>query len=310
MARSQGICGVELGKDSLCVVHYQPQEECVTSVALQPVGDSPLSWWEAVRAEFKPVVREMRSEGRNLRGQRAVCSLPAEHATVTRLLIDSGEEDVAGALRWELANNLVGGLDEFAFDFQKLASAKPGPVEPYLAAAFRATWVSRVRELMRAHQLVPLVVDLDIFALINAFEVNYRDQLTAPALLVLGGVGYTKVVLTWNGQLVDYEFFKFGVDSDDPAAYAAALRASMDRLVSAHATLAGRGPVNGFAAGPAFAWKEFASECCKLLGTLQPLNPFRTVKFSAPPDSPLRGYAPRLAVAVGLAVRESAEPQP
>jgi Tfp pilus assembly PilM family ATPase len=307
MGRPQGICGIELGKDALSIVHFLPGEDTVSSVAIQPLSDSPLPWWDSVRVELKPLVREVVASGRSMKGAAAVCSLPAENAVVSRLMIDTNEPSVGSTLRWELRQQLVGPLEDYTYDFQKLASVRPGPVVTYLAAACRTTWAQKVRGLMQAHRLTPRALDLDVFALVNAFEANYRDQISAPAILVLGGEQVTKVILTWNGSLVDFDLCTFSPDTQEPNEYVQALRKVIERLCASYPSLATRGPLPMFASGVIFTWDAVAAACFQTFGDMQVLNPFRNVTCTALPESSLRLYAPRLGVAVGLAVREAAE---
>jgi Tfp pilus assembly PilM family ATPase len=307
MGRSQGICGIELGKDALNIVHYLPDKDTVTSVAIQPLSDSALPWWDSVRVELKPTLRAAISDGRTLKGATAVCSLPAENAVVTRLMVDTNEPSPASILRWEMRHQVVGALEDYVFDFQKMAAVRPGPTVSYLASACRGAWAGKVRSLLRAHGLVPHVLDLDVFAIINAFEANYRDMMSTPAILVLGGEQITKIILTWNGNLVDYEQCKFSPDTQEPEEYVRQVKTAIERLQASYPSLASRGPIPMLASGSIFTWQAVAAACFHAFTQMQVLNPFRNIACTAVSESELRLHAPRLGVAVGLAVREASE---
>lgn len=310
MAQNRGICGIELGKDTLAVVHYLPREDTITEghavVRLETDPLTPWKWWDRIRGDLKPTIRDVRHRGGGLQGCQVVCSLPAEHAVVTKVLVESDDPDPQKAMRWELAQHLVGGIDEYVCSFQKLNTVRPGPVASYLAAAYRATWVTRTRTLLRGVKLVPRALDLDVFALVNAFEANYRDIVGNPAFLVLGGDRCCKVILTWNGTLVDYEFFEYSTAAQSPREFVASLQKIMGRLRASYPSLTGRGEVALFASGVLFTYDDFATECFRLISNIQLLNPFRNVGTSIP-ESRQRVDGPRLGVAVGLAIRESME---
>jgi hypothetical protein len=303
MARLPGICGIEFGKDAISVVHYIPEENTVTTFGIEPLDDCPWPWWQSVETEFKPLVRTVRANGHSLMGTRVVCSLPAEHAVVARLLIDTAEPSPDSALHWELGRHVVGSLDEYLYDFQKLETTRPSAVACYLAAAYRATWVGRTQEFLKKRRFVPRAIDLDVFALVNAFEANYREHMSSPAFLVLGGQEFTKVILTWNGNLVDYEQFRFDPDILGPEAYAERLRKVLRRLKGSYPSLAGRTVVPVFVSGVMFTWDKYAAECFRTMSSMQVLNPFRNIVCNSVPESSLRLNGPRLAVAVGLAIR-------
>ncbi len=308
MGHPQGICGIELGRDALNLAYYVPDQDTVTCVGMSPsLGDSGLPWWDSVRTELKPLIREAASEGRPLRGTAAVCSIPAENAVVSRLMVDTNEPTVGSTLRWELRQQLVGPLEDYSYDFQKLAAVRPGPVVTYLAAACRSAWAAKVRVLLQSQRFVPRALDIDVLALINAFEANYRDLLSAPAVLILGDEQVTKAILTWNGGLIDFEQCKFSPDTQEPDEYVRLLRRVVERLRASYPSLASRGPVPMFASGAIFTWDAIAAACFSAFGEMQVLNPFRNLGCTGLPESSLRLHAPRLAVAVGLAVREASE---
>ncbi len=307
MAHERGICGIELGKDAVAIAHYLPSADSITTYGSFPLDNTPGPWWQSVAEELKPLVRDLRANSHSVRGEYAVCSLPAEHAVVSKLTIDANESDPHEALTWELQQRLVGSSDEYAYDFQKLHSVRPGPVATYLAAAYRSSWTQKVQQLIRRQRLTPRALDLDIFALINVFEANYRDIVSRPALLVLGGRQCTKVILTWNGTLVDFEFFRFATDTREPDEYASMSRTIIDRLRSSYQSLAGHGTPPVLCTGPVFTDSDFSSACFHSVDNMQMLNPFRNIGTGAIPEKRLREAAPRIAIAVGLAVRESME---
>jgi hypothetical protein len=303
MARLHGICGIEFGKDAICVVHYIPSENRVTTFGIEPLDDCPWPWWQSVETEFKPLVRTVRANGRSLVGAKVACSLPAEHAVVARLLVDADEPSTDSALQWELSRQVVGPIEEYVYDYQRLETTRPSAVACYLAAAYRATWAQRAHTLLRKRKFVPRVLDLDVFGLVNAFEANYREHMSSPAFLVLGGQEFTKVILSWNGTLVDYEQFKFDPDMLGPDAYANKLQTVLQRLKGSYPSLAGRTVVPVFVSGVMFTWDKYAAECFRTISSMQVLNPFRNVVCNSVPESSLRLNGPRLAVAVGLAIR-------
>jgi len=111
------------------------------------------------------------------------------------------------------------------------------------------------------------------------------------------------VVLTWNGSIIDFECFKFDPDAQEPEAYVQSLQAAAGRLQAAYPSLASRAPMPGYASGVVFTWDKFAAACFRSMTSMQMLNPFRAVGCTGLPESSMRLYGPRLAVAVGLAVR-------
>lgn len=301
-SKANSICGMEIGKETLSIVQYSPETNAVVGIAIKPLNHAVHGWWESVRAEFKSVAATMK-----LGGVATVCSIPAEHAIIKRLIIDKEEANPYDTLRWELEQQLIGSMDEYVFDYQKAVVSKAEEFSTYLVAACRAAALERVSTLMKMHRLSPVAVDLDIFAMVNVFEANYRESLSKPALLVLGGEEYTKVALTCDGDLVDYELLSHASTAIEPADYASLLVRSVHKLVALNVAWLGKQMPKAYLAGPLFSQEQFSAPCLSGLPGAEPLLPFRAVSCRALTENDLQRYAPQLAVAVGLALRANPE---
>jgi hypothetical protein len=301
-SRTYSVCGIEIGRESLCVAHYVPAENAITGIAIQPLETGRGTWWDTVTAEFRGLIGTMK-----LAGVDVACSLPAENAVIKRLTIDADAEDPAAALDWELGQNVIGLPEEYVFDFQR-SGDEGTPTAAYLVAASRAVTVDRVQKLIAGHKLNPVVVDLDVFALANVFELSNPEASVKPAILVLGGDEYTKVILVEAGSFIDYEMFRNESNAMDPRQYAGVLKNNIGRIISLNGDLAGRGGLPAiFAAGPLFSHEEFSRPCLAELGGAKVLAPFAGVICRAVPAEDLQKYSAQLAVAVGLALRGSAD---
>jgi Tfp pilus assembly PilM family ATPase len=302
--RGRSVCGIEIGRDLIGIVQFVPEENSVAGIAIQPLDVGGRSWWENVQSEFRSLVSAMK-----LTGEDAVCSLPSETAVIKTLMLDADEGSLDEALEWELGQQIVDSIDEYAFDYEKTGSAEQEATSRFLVAACRYATLDRASALLKTHKLNPLAVDLDIFALVNVFEANYRDRLSTPSLLVLGGEEYTKVVLTVDGGFVDYEVFGYDAQSLEPRSYAARLRRSCTKLLDVSGRAGGR-PAPTYLTGPLYSHGDVAQESLEAISGSEVLSPFRNVGCRAIAESDMDRYAPQLAISVGLAVREQAGARP
>ena len=295
------VCGIEIKKECISLVQYSPGDDAVVnaSIIVRPLDDADPSGddWAVLKTKFRKMTATIQC-----RGQAAAISLPAEHAVVKKVVLDRDEENVAEAIGWDISQHIIGTLDEYVYDFEASATTDPAKAL-YLAVAYRSGQVSTMKALLKSVRLLPIVVDLDMFALIDAFEANYAQQIARPAVIVSGGEESSKVILTKSGAFVDFEEFEHGGRHLSPDDYADAVR----RTIAANFPKGVKG-ANIFLSGALFAQQQFCEEVIQRLGNASLLNPFNTVKSKIEiPDDDLVKCLPYLGVSVGLALRGAAE---
>jgi Tfp pilus assembly PilM family ATPase len=297
--REDSVSGVEITRDNISVAQYSSEENTVVnaSIVTSPLDDAPASddLVSSLRTRFRKLAAQMRCQG-----QAAAVAVPSNFAVVKNVMLDEDEENVAEAIEWELGQSIVGAMQDYAFDFEATADADDG-CRHFLAVGYRTANVRKLVSLLKAGRLVPRVVDLDIFALIDVFEANYRENAMAPALIVHGGSDSSKLVLTVHGGFLDFDVMEHRAGQTAADAYASQVQETMARN---HA----HGPYATFVTGPLFADQEFCERVCSRLGNARLLDPFKSIRSTvAIPRDDLVKCVPYLAVAVGLALRCAAE---
>ncbi|MFP4162909.1 MAG: type IV pilus biogenesis protein PilM [Chitinispirillaceae bacterium] len=301
MKMSASTNGLDIQKNYISIAQYAPLDSSVLQVAIQPlsVDEFEGGFWESVAEELKNIKKIFRFGTSDV-----VCSLLSEQAVIKTLQVESDELEPQDVLNWELGQHLVGSADEYAFDFQEIASGFGDEYRRYLAAAVRMEAVAKLRKTVKSVKLNPLVIDLDLFALVNAFEANYPERLSETAVLVHGEDDCTRLVLTTNGTFIDYSVFDFNADEQDETFFCEKLRQESDRLVSVNADVLEDGNVTTFFAGSLFSNQQFSSSIVDSISQSELLNPFRKITCSiGVDDEQLKTYSSQLAVSVGLALR-------
>jgi Tfp pilus assembly PilM family ATPase len=302
-ARNNSVSGLDFQKEYLSVAQYSPEENAVALIAIQPVTDE----------NHGDLLDRAACELKELKGKfkfatpDVVCSLPSEYAIIKRVQIDNDEQDAQDAIEWELGQQIIGSLDDYSFDFHESGLPVQEQLREYLVVAYRNEIVQRMASIVRSLKLNPLVIDLDAVALINVFEANYRDRISAPALLVHGESEVTKLILTQNGNLLDYGTFEYDFASLDTRNYPEMLQHHAGCLLST-ATTGGESTVGTFLSGSLFAQPQFSDGVIQGLPGSEILYPFRKITCHVGVDEEqLKNYAAQLAVAVGLALRGGSE---
>ena len=292
-SRSDTVNGLDIGSAYICWARGMQRDRLIANVGIQPLSTAHPDWLSNVKdglAELVAAVKPGRED--------AVVSLPAEFALLKKIRMDAAEPDHDAVIEWELSQQVAGSIDEYSWD--KESTGEEGSYSNYLVAGYRTKMVERLQSICKSSKVSIAAVDIDLFALVNVFEMNYAERLDEPAALVLIDLQRTKIALVRKGTLVDTEFFEHSPDMSAVNTYAAALSRAVGRLTEFNA-LAAAPPV--FLAGCGLMQEGLAVSLIDALPGSDVLYPFRTVTCNvAMTDEELRTYSPQLAVAVGLAL--------
>lgn len=110
-------------------------------------------------------------ESHQVETRSVVTSIDTQLAIVKRVPLEEqlrGEE-LRDYIQWQAGQYIIAPLDEYVVDFQHV---DPEEREAILVAARRAV-VNSYAEVLEAAGLIPIVVDVDCFAIYNALEFNY-----------------------------------------------------------------------------------------------------------------------------------------
>jgi Tfp pilus assembly PilM family ATPase len=293
------ISGLDIQKEYMCFAQYSANDNAVLLVAIQPLALIDSS---DIGSQIVNDLKELKEKS-EISNVDVVCSIPSQYAVVKNIPVEITETNPEAHIEWELSQQLIGSIDEYVFDFQN-SGFRSDNIEEYLAVAYRKSLVNGVASSLKNVKFNPLVVDLDIFALINVFEANYRELSTHPTIIIHSESDRTKMVLTINGLFIDHEYLLFPAGSMDPAGFSERIKMEIERLLSLNKSKVGDNGIGIFFAGSLFSRSEYAETLIGVLGGGEILNPFKNIQCRAGIDEgKLKAYASQLAVAVGLAYR-------
>jgi type IV pilus assembly protein PilM len=178
--------------------------------SLVAAGEAPLGeeTVESATAAEPAAVREaVGSLLDSLRVRRAnvATALAANHVIVKRLAFaEMSEEALMEAIPWEAEQYIPFDLGEVTLDYQVISQqgAETGkPVEVLLVAAKREHIEDRAGTIAQTGRR-PIVLDVEAFALANAYQMNYPDRSDALSMLVHVGRSLTVVCLLKRGEPV------------------------------------------------------------------------------------------------------------
>jgi Tfp pilus assembly PilM family ATPase len=296
---AQFINGLDIQKEYLSIVQYSPQDKAVVLVAIQPMspGDVDTIWNRTSKALI-----ELKSKFK-FNSSDVICSVPAEFAFVKRLIVDDTISKSSEMLEWELSQHLLGSLEEYAVDFQKDGIFQQNPEGECLAVAYRKDNLDQLVAALKTSKLKPNVVDIDMFAIVNVFEANYKQQLSGPVMLAHAESGRTKILLTQSGQFIDTHLFECENEQSDSEMYAEKFVNEINAFVQCNASRLTNSP-SLYLTGSLFGNQGFVDSVVSKVGYGELLNPFREIGCRVGTENnQIMAYAAQLSVAVGLALR-------
>lgn len=195
----QPIVGLDIGSDAVKAVILRRSRGgwSLVGAAEVPMSDAGTSDPDAVADVLKEVFDTLR-----VRRGRVAAALSGHAVIVKRLSLPAmTEAELAEAIPWEAEQYIPFDLAEVQLDYQVLpADPHRGTTDVLLVAAKKDRIDERADAIVRAGRQ-PVILDLEAFALVNAYEANHGDRSDALTVLVHAGRSGTIVCLLEHGQL-------------------------------------------------------------------------------------------------------------
>jgi type IV pilus assembly protein PilM len=206
LALKRSMVGIDIGTDTVKAVEMRHGRSgwSLLSAAETPVargqgsGDAapePVALADAVRRTLSTM---------GMKRARVTAALSGHAVIVKRLTLPAmSEGELADAIPWEAEQYIPFDLAEVQLDYQVVdgGSASKNALDVLLVAAKKDRIDDRASLIAQAgHE--PVVLDVEAFALANAYQMNYPERADALAVIVHVGRSATLVCLLEHGELV------------------------------------------------------------------------------------------------------------
>jgi type IV pilus assembly protein PilM len=211
--RNKLSAGLDIGSGFVKLVvidHSKPEPEIVQ------VSTSPLVQDAIVEGEVMDpvlVAETVRSlvEGSGVKKKDIVAAVGGHDVIIKRIQMDRmSESDAREVIRWEAEQHVPFDMENVQLDFQILDPEADGVQMSVLLVAAKRELIENRMSLLADAGLTPTVIDVDAFALHNAFERSYPDLNSGLVALVNIGHETTNVNLLEDGAPVLVRDIPFG----------------------------------------------------------------------------------------------------
>ncbi|MFC1586633.1 type IV pilus biogenesis protein PilM [Fibrobacterota bacterium] len=307
MARKSAcVIGLDFGKSVVKMVEYSRVKKQVLTIAklfLEP------SEWDD-EAGLSKKMRQWILDKKQSKTGEIVTAVPGEYAVIRQVEVDADEKNIRDTLSWEMEQYINSSLDQYLLDFQDQEGDTAGTTNTFIVSAYRKAEIEKLQRIIDLPSLPLTVVDVDVFASQNAFEINYPEHHSKNTWLIKADLHGINCILTRRGRFLNFHSIPVPDDflvADDPGRVQIIGDLIKEICTVLEEERSGdQGSVKKFFCGDLAADFEFkqALESAIPSGAV-PLNSFKQVRFphDAEYADKVMETAPQCATALGLAMR-------
>ncbi len=200
--RKKKTIGLDIGSGliKLVVIDHGHGEPELTKVAITPVLADAIVEGEVMDPGIvADAIRGLFVTG-GVKQKAVTCAVGGRDVIVKKIQMDRMKEaDAREVIRWEAEQHVPFDMENVELDFQILDPDAEGLQMSVLLVAAKRELVESKVTLLTDAGLQPEVIDVDAFALHNAFEVNYPDELAGMIGLLNVGHEVTNINILEDG---------------------------------------------------------------------------------------------------------------
>ncbi len=205
--------GLDIGSGfiKLVVIDHSKAEPEIVQVATSPLVPDAIVEGEVMDPVLVAETVRAVVESAGLKRTDIVAAVGGHDVIVKPIPMDRmSETDAREVIRWEAEQHVPFDMENVQLDFQILDPQGQGPQMRVLLVAAKRELIENRLSLLSDAGITPTVIDVDAFALHNAFEQNYPDALDGLIALVNIGHETTNVNLLENGVPILVRDIPFG----------------------------------------------------------------------------------------------------
>jgi type IV pilus assembly protein PilM len=199
------VLGLDVGSKLIKAIEIEHLKDgyLVTNVAIAETPEGSVLEGEITSRDevIASVNSLLRSYG--IKTKDVVTAVAGKDVIIKRITVDKmGEAELREVIRWEAAQHIPFEIEDVVLDFHMLGALSGGNQMEVLLVAAKKDKVEEKMNLMSDCGLNPVIIDVDSFAINNAFEYNYRDELAGMKCLINMGKDLTTLIVYQDGVLL------------------------------------------------------------------------------------------------------------
>jgi type IV pilus assembly protein PilM len=200
--RKKTTIGLDIGSGliKVAVIDHGKSEPELTRVAIVPLLADAIVEGEIMDPGIVADAIRSALEAAGVSSKSVVTAVGGRDVIIKKIQIERVKEQQARELmRWEAEQHVPFDMESVELDFQILDPDSEGLEMSVLLVAAKRDLVESKLRLITDSGLIPAIVDVDAFALHNAFEVNYPDAMNGVVGLINLGHEVTNINILEDG---------------------------------------------------------------------------------------------------------------
>jgi type IV pilus assembly protein PilM len=211
--RSKVTAGLDIGSGfvKLVVMDHSRGDPEIVKIATSPLVADAIVEGEVMDPVLVAETIRAVVEGAGLANKEVVAAVGGHDVIIKKIQMDRmGHEEARDLIRWEAHQHVPFDMESVQLDFQILDPEGTGPQMSVLLVAAKRELIENRMALLADAGVRAAVVDVDAFALHNAFERSYPDSMRGVVALVNIGHETTNVNILDNGVPIVVRDIPFG----------------------------------------------------------------------------------------------------
>ncbi len=214
--RSKGIVGLDIGSHAVKVVAMKPQRGDVpfqlTHFGIADLPSESIVEGAVVRpGDVAEVIRELLNNNK-IKGSRIATAVSGHAVIVRRVTMPRMDEaELRDSIVWEAEEYIPFDVDDVNLDFAILDENEGGADMDVVLVAAKRDRIDEFVAVIDEAGREPVVVDVDAFALQNAFELNYPERQHEDIALLNMGASVINAAVLEEGRPVFWRDITLGV---------------------------------------------------------------------------------------------------
>jgi len=202
--RAKSLVGLDIGSSSVKAIELKPAGKGFRVSAIGVESVPPDSIVDGAIIDGGAVADAVRRlfANKRFKAKDVVASLSGNSVIVKKITLPSmTEAELSESIYWEAEQYIPFDIQDVNLDYEILDSGTQGSMEVLLVAAKKDKIADYTNVISQAGK-TPVIVDVDVFALQNAFEANYGFEPSAVVALLNAGASAININILSGSQSV------------------------------------------------------------------------------------------------------------
>ncbi len=213
-SRSKGVVGLDIGSSAVKLVELKERkagEYHLLRVGLEPLSPEAIVDGSIMDSSLVVDAINKLTEESGVKGTNYATSLAGHSVIIKKIQVPAmSDEEIAESIQWEAEQYIPFEISDVRLDYQILSNGDRMDTTEVLLVAVKRDKVNDYVSVISQAGKTPTIVDVDAFAVQNAYELNYDLDPQQVVALVNMGAGVTTINILARGQTVFWRDISIG----------------------------------------------------------------------------------------------------